>query len=357
MNAMRNTRSFVLLAVMLILAGAAALHPAGASPLPGAATVLHDVRPGRGVTSVAWLSEWFSPLAGTGADTRVFILDSGKPGPVVFIAGGTHANEIAGIVAATVLVEHAIPSSGRLLVIPNLNNSASSWTEHQGTPAWIAVSTSRGLRFFKYGARFTNPVHQQKPDPLKYRHPAGGDEFQGSEARNLNRVYPGNPDGTLTERLAWAVMELLRREKVDIAIDLHEAGPESRLAYMIVANPRNLDMGAMAVLALELEGISMKLEPSSETFHGLSHREWGDATSAVSFLIETPNPAQASDRGSAAEDPRYPLAPRVATHIASMAAILEAWNETSEPARAMRFERWPDWKEIMRTGLEHFLNW
>jgi predicted deacylase len=354
---MHNVRSRILLALLFILAGAAALSTAAASPLPGATTVLHDVRPGQGVTSVAWLSDWFPPLAGTPADTKVFILDSGKPGPVVFIAGGTHANEIAGIVAATVLVEHAIPSTGRLLVIPNLNNSASSWTEHPGTPAWIAVPTPRGVRFFKYGARYTSPVHQQKPDPTQYRHSAGGDAFEGSETRNLNRVYPGSPDGTLTERLAWAVMELLCRGKVDIAIDLHEAGPESRLAYMIVANPKNLDMAAMAVLALELEGISMKLEPSSETFHGLSHREWGDATNAVSFLIETPNPAQATDRGNAVEDPRYPLASRVATHIASITAILEAWNETCAPASGIRFERWPDWREVARLGPGSFLNW
>ncbi|MCX8014151.1 MAG: succinylglutamate desuccinylase/aspartoacylase family protein [Rectinema sp.] len=349
---MRIARLFSLLACLLVFSG-----NAFAIPALGAATVLHDIRPGPGVTRIAWLADWFSPLAGSPSDTRVFILDSGKPGPTLFIAGGTHANEIAGIIAATIVVEYAIPSTGRLIVIPNLNNSASSWTEHPGTPAWVAIPMTQGIRFFKYGARYTNPVHQQKNDPAQYRHQAGGDTFEGSEARNLNRVYPGNPEGTLTERLAWGVMELLRKEKVDIAIDLHEAGPESRLAYMIVANPKNLDVAAMAILSLELDGIHMKLEPSSETFHGLSHREWGDSTQAASFLIETPNPAQATEQGSAVEDPKFPLASRVATQIASIAAILESWNESIAPSSGIKLKRWPDWKSVASLGPAAFLNW
>lgn len=346
---MRKRYSKALVMVVLLLVAAAGL------PAQGASTILHDVRPDPAVTKIAWLSEWFSPLAGTPADTRVFILDSGKPGATVFVAGGTHANEIAGILTAVLLVESAVPQTGRLLIIPNLNNSASTWTESTQLPAWIAIRTPSGTRFFKYGARYTNRVHQGTPDPEQYIHPKSNERLEGQESRNLNRVYPGKPDGTLTERLAWAVMQLLKQEHVDVAFDLHEAGPESRLANMIVANPKNLDMGAMAVLSLELEGIKMKLEPSSESFHGLSHREWGDETPACAFLIETPNPAQSLDSADPAEDSAYPLSVRVATHLASIQAILDAWNADAPEGKKATFTRWPEWENIARQGVGSFL--
>lgn len=328
-----------------------------ADPAPGVATILHDVRPGRGVTRVAWLSEWFTPLAGTPADTRVFIADSGTPGATVFIAGGTHANEIAGILSAVALIEKAIPSTGRLIVIPDINMSASTWIESTKVPSWIRIDTPKGPRFFKYGARYTDPVHQGEPDPDRYQHPKGGEALEGAEARNLNRVYPGMPDGSLTERLAWAVMSLLKTEAVDIAFDLHEAGPESRLANMIVANPKNLDLAVLAVISLEMEGIRMKLEPSSEVFHGLSHREWGDETKASAFLVETPNPAQSTEKGNPIEDPHYPLAGRIATHLASIEAILDAWNMDCPPDKRIAFTAFPDWRMVEAVGVGAFLNW
>ena len=62
--------------------------------------ILHDVRPGYGVTNIGWLSDYFAPIRGSAVDTRVYYLDSQMPGPTLFILGGTHSNEIAGIMAA-----------------------------------------------------------------------------------------------------------------------------------------------------------------------------------------------------------------------------------------------------------------
>ena len=351
--------SLLPLVCALLFAGARSTFAAPSPGVPpGTATILHDVRPAQPAerVRVAWLSEWFDGLAGTPADTRVFIIDSGAPGATVFIAGGTHANEIAGILTAVLLAERAMPSAGRLLVIPDLNNSASTYTESAKMPSWIRIDTAHGPRFFKYGARFTDPVHQGAPDPERYIHPKGGDVLDGAEARNLDRAYPGAPDGNLTQKLAWAVMTLLAREHVDVAFDLHEAGAESRLANMIVANPKNLDTAALAVINLEMDGLSMKLEPSSEPFHGLSHREWGDTTNAYAFLIETPNPAQSSENGNPTEDPKYPLALRVATHLASIGAILDAWNDGCAADRRIVFSYYPDWRVVQDQGVGALLN-
>ena len=50
---------------------------------------------------------------------------------------------------------------------------------------------------------------------------ASGQQLSGSETRNLNRAFPGRADGTLTEQIAYAIMQLLEQENVDMGFDLH----------------------------------------------------------------------------------------------------------------------------------------
>ncbi len=156
----------------------------------------HDVRPGSGVTSVKRLSDYFPSLAKTPGDTAVYVMDGDQKGGTVFVAAGTHGNEIAGIMAATVLVEHARVSKGRLIVVPHANNSAVSYVDpkRQG-PSSITLETSSGKREFRYGSRLTKPEHQGEGDPPEYRHPNSSEELDGSEARDLDRAYPGKAEG------------------------------------------------------------------------------------------------------------------------------------------------------------------
>jgi hypothetical protein len=219
------------------------------------------------------------------------------------------------------------------------------------------VRTPGGTRRFKYGARRTRPEHQGAPDPERYRHPASEESLDGNEARNLDRAYPGDPAGTLTQRIAAAIMRLLVQEKAALAFDLHEAGPESRLAWMIVANPKNVDLGALAVLKLDEAGIPMKLEPSSESFRGLSHREWGDATPARAFLFETPNPGQVEQPGGAdvVDHPDFPLTRRVGVHLATLQAVLDVHDADAPTASRVELRDLPSLAELMRLGLGAFL--
>jgi len=263
------------------------------------------------------------------------------------------------VMAATVLVEKAVVHQGRMIVIPRANNSASTYAETEyGDPEQIWLVTPSGPRSFRYGARRTNPEHQG-PDPEVYIHPLGA-QFEGVELRNLDRVHPGRADGTLTEQVSHAMVELLRREQVHVAFDLHEAGPTSRLANMLISHPRGLEIGALALLNLELEGISMKLEHSSEDFRGLSHREWGDATQVYAYLIETPNPAQAAmgseERRNAdpVNDPAAPLWKRVGTHLATVRSVLDAFGMT-DPTFALSYTA-PDYADLEARGLGANLN-
>ena len=318
-----------------------------------------DIRPGPGVTAVKKLSAYLPSLANTPGDTFVYFLQGNEPGGTVFVAGGTHANEIAGVMAATVLVEHVQVQKGRLIVIPHANNSASTYPDPtREVPAFYTIKTAGGERRFRYGARLTKPEHQDATDPAKFRHPKSAEELDGKEARNLDRAYPGRADGNLTERVAWAILRLLKTESVDVAFDLHEAPPESRLASMIVAHPKSLDLAALAILDLDAAGIGMKLERSSESFRGLSHREWGDDSQAHAFLFETRHPGMVRNTAGVdvVNDAQNPLAARVGMHLASLRAILDSYNSTVSPLRSIELNNVPSAPALTESGLGAFLN-
>jgi predicted deacylase len=340
----------------LILAAATATPPPPAVPQVKPAE--HDIRPGPGVTRVARLQDYLPALVGTAGDTAVYFLQGAKPGGVALVVGGTHANEIAGIVAAIVLVESATVERGTLIVIPHANNSAILGRDpDRPGPETIAITTPSGPRVLRYGARRTLPQHQGRPDPAEFRHPASSEVLAGREARNLDRAYPGRADGDLTQRIAAAVIALLAREKVGVALDLHEAAPASRLAWMLVAHPKSLEVAAAAVIELDAAGIAMKLEHSSEGFRGLSHREWGDASSAHTFLVETPNPAQRDGAAGAdpVGDPQYPLSRRVAVHLATITAVIAAATADAEPAGQIVVTSVPTPESIGRSGIGAFM--
>jgi predicted deacylase len=271
-------------------------------------------RPGSGVTSVRSLSDYEPSLRMSPGDTRVYILDSGTPGGTLLVVGGTHADETAGTAAAMAIARGARPTAGRIIVVPRANNSAAS-------------GDGPGKRV---GSRLTNPAHQGSPDPALYYPPGSASPLDGHESRNLDRAYPGKPDGTLTERVAFGLMELLRTERVDLAVDLHEAPPDSPLSMSIIAHERALGLAALAVLDLEDAGIAMSLEASPAAYPGLSHREWGDRTGALAFIVETANPAMGGYGHTRSAGHDKSVQQRVAIHLAVVAAIVDRFNEASD---------------------------
>lgn len=336
------------------------------------------IRKGPGVTDVRMLSHYFPPLKGTEGDTAVYILDSGNPGGTVFVAGGTHPNEPSGLLSAVLLIENAKPETGRLIVIPALNASAFTHTDYmEGTPQKFHIQTPGGVRTFRYGSRATSPTDQW-PDPDVYVHASSGQQLSGSEVRNLNRAHPGKADGNFTERVAFAIAEMIRNEKVDMAIDLHEASPEYPVINAIVAHERAMDIAAEAAMALQMEGIEIGLEPSPVNLRGLSHREWGDHTDTFAILMETANPAQGRIRGVTNEalivggkDKMYetvaplgklfvpfdkeghPLSGRVARHVTAIMALIQALGD-QHPEKAVTIAGIPDYVSI-KENMGQFL--
>lgn len=341
--------------------------------------VTETLHPAPALTAVRHLSDYNPALAGTPGDTEIYEFAGTDTGGTLLVLGGTHATEIAGVMTAVLLVESLDVSAGRVLVVPRANASAATHTQPgEAHPPFITIVTRSGPRRFRYGARCTNPLHQ-RPDPPVFRHPASPRPLAGEEARNLNRVYPGLADGTLTERVAWAIIRLIVDERVDLAFDLHEAPPERDLANTIVASEASADLAAAATIALQLDGWDFRLESSAAGFRGLSHREWTDATDTRPILMETTNPVQGRLRGRttaelavSGRDPCYGVAAahgllaipydgrqtrletRIARNLAALGAILEAYNAEARGA-PIRMGGYPDAVRLQAEGLGAFL--
>ena len=341
--------------------------------------VEEPIRKGPGVTTVKQLSDYFAKIKGTSGDTEVYVLDSGKPGGTVLVLGGTHPNEPSSFLSALLLIENAKPAKGRLIVIPRANNSGFSHTDYtEGAPQHFMLKAASGERWFRFGSRATNPTDQW-PDPDIYVHAASGQKLSGSETRNLNRAYPGRPDGTLTEQVAYGIVQLIRQEKVAMTIDLHEASPEYPVINAIVAHERAMDYAAEVTIGLQMDGIKIGLEPSPKSLRGLSHRELGDATDTLAILMETANPAQGRLRGATnaalvvtGKDVMYeraaklnrlfvpydekgqPIDLRVARHVTAINEFLNVLS-VKNPAQAVVLNRVPSYNDMVKKGIGSYL--
>jgi hypothetical protein len=143
---------------------------------------------------------------------------------------------------------------------------------------------------FRMGNRDASPLDQW-PDPDVYIHYPGRELLSYIDARNTNRTWPGRPDGLLMERVTYAAMELMRREGVDVAMDIHGAETMFPVTNCIVAPEKSMRIATLAALTVKAtEGFESHVEPSPARFRGLSHREIGDHSAALPFLLEAPIP-------------------------------------------------------------------
>lgn len=115
---------------------------------------------------------------GVDAGTRipVIVVRGDKPGPTLALVAGAHGTEYTSIIALYKLAElPATGLSGTLIIVPLVN-----------------------IASFEQKVPHVNPV----------------------DGKSMNRFYPGNPNGTQTERASWAITKEVV-EKSDYLIDLH----------------------------------------------------------------------------------------------------------------------------------------
>ncbi len=335
--------------------------------------------PSSHLSQVKRLSDYFAELKNSPGDTEIYIFRGEEKGGNLLVLGGTHPNEPAGMVTAVLLIETLRARRGSIFIIPRANASGFTHSDPQeGNPQRFSIPTPSGSRLFRLGSRLTNPVDQW-PDPAIYINPPG-QKLSGMEARNLNRCYPGRAHGNLTEKIAFGIMELIRKERLDIAIDLHESAPEYPVINAIVFHENSAELAALAVLDLQMEGFEIRLEASPSNLRGLSHREWGDNTGIKALLLETPNASHGRLKGRPSSslivdgrDKFYaraarfgwlfvpygeegiPLSQRVARHLAALGALLGSLAEL-EPDKTIELERMPPPAEVQKKGLGAFLH-
>ncbi len=115
--------------------------------------------------------------ADAATDIPVIVINGAKPGPKLALTSGAHGTEYASIIAMEKLAQSVDPAglSGTLIVLPLINVAS-----------------------FLQKVPHLNPV----------------------DGKNMNRFYPGKPDGTQTERASWAITKEVL-EKCDYLIDFH----------------------------------------------------------------------------------------------------------------------------------------
>ncbi|MEV2214189.1 succinylglutamate desuccinylase/aspartoacylase family protein [Streptomyces sp. NPDC050997] len=175
-------------------------------------------------------------------DIPLTLVNGARPGPRVVITAGVHGGEFTGVDAATRLAALLDPADvhGRIIVCPVANPPA----VYQGR---LGVSPLDGV--------------------------------------NINRVFPGAPDGGPTERLAaWLFAHLLNG--ADAYVDLHSGGIDEVLrdfvGYRLTGDPdldaRTADMAG----ALGVEDVILGLNADGGNSHAAAAREGIPA-----ILVET----------------------------------------------------------------------
>ncbi len=119
----------------------------------------------------------------------VVIVNGTQPGPRLCISAGVHGDEYEGMEAARRVVRHTDPATlrGALVAVPCLNLAA-----------------------FETATRMSN-----------------------LDGLNLNRVFPGDPAGSPSRRLAAAFLGVVIRE-VDALVDLHTGGSFGEIAPITI---------------------------------------------------------------------------------------------------------------------------
>ena len=299
-------------------------------------------------------SDYSPNLKNTVGDSDIYKIEGKEAGPSVLIIGGTHPNEPAGQIAATVLLENIEVEKGTVYIITEANKSAYTHSHPlEATALFYDIQTRNGSRTFKFGSRATN-TNQQWPNPDVYT-TQSGQKLSSTDTRNLNRSYPGKKNGTYTEQVAYAVTQLIRENDIALTIDLHEASPEYITINAIVHHQDASELAGLAAVnigfydGIYATGFEIGIEESPTNLHGLTHRELGDYTDTLALLCETSNAAQGKIRGEFTEDlivtgedkfydkaselddviygEPTSLDERVARHTHSIFLLIDAYNE------------------------------
>ena len=144
-----------------------------------------SVEPGRKTSGVIHVAE---RLDGTSIGFPITIINGGS-GPKLFLLAGVHGDEVGGPETALRLIRELDPKDvrGTLIIVPVANTTAFE----------------------------------------------AGTHVSPTDGKDLNRSFPGQPQGTLTDRLAHVFFSVVTStlSSKDFLIDLHSGGKQSYIEY------------------------------------------------------------------------------------------------------------------------------
>lgn len=170
----------------------------------------------------------FLAVHGGGVELPVTMICGEKPGPAVLISAGVHNAEYVGIQAAIELADELEPE------------------QLTGSVALIHLMNPTG-----YEHRTMSLVYEDE--------------------KNLNRVFPGQENGTLAERIAHTVTETFFR-RVDAYIDLHSGdGYEELTPYVYCQGAAQKDVAERSRAMAELVDVPYVVPSQTTTGGAYNH--------------------------------------------------------------------------------------
>ncbi|HEV8600761.1 MAG TPA: succinylglutamate desuccinylase/aspartoacylase family protein [Gemmatimonadales bacterium] len=156
----------------------------------------------------------------SGYSIPVAVVHGSRPGPVLTLVAGSHGTEYASIIALAQLIGRLDPKriAGTVIVLPLVNVAS-----------------------FEQKVPHLNPI----------------------DRKNMNRFYPGNPNGTQTERASYLITKEVV-EQSDHLIDLHGGDLDESLRpysyWTVTGNAAQDSVSKAMVLAFGLDHIIISTE-------------------------------------------------------------------------------------------------
>jgi len=228
------------------------------------------------------------------------------------------------------------------------------------------------------GNRDASPLDQW-PDPDVYVHYPEKQLLSFLDVRNTNRTWPGRKNGPLMERVTYGAMQIMREEKVDIAVDIHGAETMFPVTNCIVAPDKSIRIATMTSLTVKArERFDNHVESSPSGFRGLSHREIGDYADTMPFLLEAPLPFLDQPTGPKTvdllldgKDPfllslskkrklfvpydetGWPMEKRVGQHCSVTLELIRQFSR-KYPERTITIRNVPRYAEVVKNGVGYY---
>lgn len=186
--------------------------------------------------------------AGSKYETEAYVLQSPEQGNAVMVVGGIHGNEPAGSQAAERLLSLSVVK-GTIIIITKAN----------------VLGLQAGKRFVP-------------------------------ETTDLNRAYPGNKNGNPAQQITYDIVQLMKKYKISMLIDLHEARTFHRLNSKSLGQSvvfADNDKSAMLALAA-VDDINKNIKEPHKKFtfigspiKGSTAYYAGTALKIAAFTLET----------------------------------------------------------------------